>query len=230
MCVLALCMVAVSVLGACSAWTAPDSPANATVGFMTDLQVGTDDEIRGRVCSEARDEGRDRPFGYEALEDRGSYHGTGVVREDGDSAVVFGDLTVEGGFDYETWAFELLDEGSWKVCRVRPATSEELRLVSAERNSPPPTYRRTLCERNPENEVCPISFLIAVPDGCDVPPPFEAFGQRWEYSEGASLGAGQHDGQLYRTADEVTFTTPTGETTRFQVLDESSTGGVAECR
>jgi hypothetical protein len=218
------------VVGACNAWSAPDSPANATVGFMTDLQVGTEGDIRGRVCSEAKDEGRDRPFGYEGLEERGSYHGTGVVREDGDAAVVFGDLTVEGGFDYETWAFELVDEGGWKVCRVRPATPEELRLVTAERDSPPPTYRRTLCAEEPDDEVCPITFVITVPDGCDVPPPFEAFGERWRYSNGASLGPGQHEGQLYRTADEATFTTSTGGSTKFQVLDESSAGGVPECR
>jgi hypothetical protein len=232
----ALCVVAASGLGACSAWRAPETPENAVIHFGTALQVGTDEEVRDHVCSKARDEGRARPFGYEDLRPLGAggseefgYHGTGVVREDGDSAVVFGDLTVEGGFDYETWAFDLVDEGTWKVCRVRQATSEELRLVSAERDSPPPTYRRTLCEQNPDANGCPIEFTITVPAGCVAPPPFQAFDETWVYLEGPPLGPGEHPGHVYWESDDMTFIGPDNSLTRFRSIDAADGDVSGDC-
>lgn len=234
---LSVCLIVVGVVvGACSAWSAPESPENAVIHFGTALQVGTEDEVRERVCSKARGEGLDRPFGYDDLRPLGAggleefgYHGTGVVHEEGNSAVVFGDLTVEGGFDYETWAFELVNEGSWKVCRVRPATSEELRLVSAERDSPPPTYRRTLCEQDPNANGCPIEFTITVPAGCATPPPFSAFDETWVYLEGPPLGPGEHAGQVYWESDDMTFIGPDDSLTRFRAIDSAEGDEGGDC-
>jgi hypothetical protein len=222
---------------------APRTPSNGAIAFGLAVQVGSEAEVRAHVCAEARQENEGRPFGYgDLLDEHGvegpireevGYYGTGVTTDLGDSVVVFGDVPVEGGFDYETWAFEMKQDGpwwhwteppgrEWKVCRLRPASEDEQALVEAERHGPPPTYRRTLCEEDPTDSVCPKDFTITVPETCQIPPPFDAFGRTWAYSEGAILASGEHAGQVYWVTEDMTFRSTSGALTRFHPIESAA--------
>lgn len=133
-----LYVAATALFGASS----PETPGNAVVDLRMAIQLNDGERVRGRVCAEARNTARKLPFGYEDLEDKGSYFGTGVANTSSGESVVFGDIAVNDGLDYEIWAFELvLEDQRWKVCRIRPPTADELSQVSAERAHPPPAPR-----------------------------------------------------------------------------------------